>query len=257
METDHSLVAVSHHFASIAFDVHSAVFGTFAARYYNAYIVSKDFLSGAPYSGERNELRIYSEATFERLDLELDSLRQSYSDENLTKLEPYQCILNFGDGYSNSKYKAVLVVSTTRNATNSLLNHFEDSGPPSSEVAGTWVCRDRIVGGADRCNVEEVASNAKDWTVFGNRIEYCLGQKIDENCRLQFSLPVMVIVITCNVVKIICMVLVVLGDGSQPLVTVGDAIASFLDEPDPTTKNICLVDKYFFREEGWQARRMA
>jgi len=39
------------------------------------------------------------------------------------------------------------------------------------------------------------------------------------------------------------MLLVVLKADDYPLVTLGDAIASFLEYPDPTTKDMCLVSK--------------
>lgn len=85
-------------------------------------------------------------------------------------------------------------------------------------------------------------------------IDYCLIHEIDEKCMLQFSVPIMLIVIICNVIKTVCMIQALLRGGLQPLVIVGDAIASFLNEPDPATKNICMADKYFFRKESWQAR---
>lgn len=42
------------------------------------------------------------------------------------------------------------------------------------------------------------------------------------------------------------MVLTLWYHRSQPLVTLGDALASFLDQPDPTTENMCLANKYSF-----------
>jgi hypothetical protein len=39
------------------------------------------------------------------------------------------------------------------------------------------------------------------------------------------------------------MLLTVLNAKGYPLVTLGDAIASFFEDADPTTKNMCLVSK--------------
>jgi hypothetical protein len=39
------------------------------------------------------------------------------------------------------------------------------------------------------------------------------------------------------------MFLTALNAKQYPLVTLGDAIASFLEDPDPNTKNMCLISK--------------
>ena len=95
------------------------------------------------------------------------------------------------------------------------------------------------------CNVNATV-NAQDLTVDRNLIDYCLAQEIDKKCILQFSFLVMLIVIVCNLITTVCMILIVFEEGSQSLLIVSDAIASFLNKADSATKNICLTDKYFF-----------
>ena len=58
-------------------------------------------------------------------------------------------------------------------------------------------------------------------------------------------MTILVTVIVINIVKAMLMVLVFLRlDGRDtPLVTIGDAIKSFLERPDPTTKNCCLMSR--------------
>ena len=42
----------------------------------------------------------------------------------------------------------------------------------------------------------------------------------------------------------------------KPLVTLGDAVQSLLETPDPTTENMCLVDKReFSAKKPWSAKR--
>jgi hypothetical protein len=38
----------------------------------------------------------------------------------------------------------------------------------------------------------------------------------------------------------------------EPLITVGDAIASFLEKPDPTTKHMCLLSIHDVRKKDYQ-----
>ena len=71
----------------------------------------------------------------------------------------------------------------------------------------------------------------------------CAKTTTNSPCKLVFDAHIIVIVIICNAIKALCMFLVVLKADDYPLVTLGDAIASFLEHPDPTTKGMCLVSK--------------
>jgi hypothetical protein len=71
----------------------------------------------------------------------------------------------------------------------------------------------------------------------------CYSKTAVGHCKLKFNIPIIVIVIVCNASKAICMLLTVWNTKEYPLVTLGDAIASFLEDPDPTTTNMCLVSK--------------
>lgn len=74
-------------------------------------------------------------------------------------------------------------------------------------------------------------------------IDYCLSEKVDEVCQLQSANYVWLIVIICNAIKLACMCLAsrALGSNTSPLVVVGDAVASFLENPDKTTEYNCLM----------------
>lgn len=71
--------------------------------------------------------------------------------------------------------------------------------------------------------------------------DYCLSERIDEKCQLYFSPPICLVVILCNVVKVICMFLTIHSNKKRILLTVGDAISSFLSKPDITTQGECLL----------------
>lgn len=76
-------------------------------------------------------------------------------------------------------------------------------------------------------------------------IEGCLSKKAKEGCRLWISSPIFIVVTVCNLFKAAVMVTMFRRRNQQvtPLVTMGDAIGSFLERPDLTTKGMCLVDK--------------
>ena len=253
----------------------SAVFDTLSTHQYDVYLVSKDFVSGAPFkissgapfnissgspfnisSGAPSNISLYSDkANFSSADRfstayltrQLSSFRNANSDFKLKNLTARNCILTYGNAVGNSKYRDVLAVSSISNATDSLLR-FQVNGREGRIT--DWFCQEHE-DSYGYCNVGE-AANAEEVKVFETPIDYCLVQEADEKCILQFSLPVMLVVIVCNLMKTVCMILLLLEGGSRPLLTMGDAIASFLNELDPATKNICLADKYFFRKKIWQ-----
>jgi hypothetical protein len=63
------------------------------------------------------------------------------------------------------------------------------------------------------------------------------------NSSLEISLFFMLIVIVSNLVKAIAMLVVLLDERPIYLVTVGDAVASFLENPDPVTLDLCTLSK--------------
>lgn len=227
----------------------SAVFETLSTHDYQVYTVSKDFLSGAPFESQDSD-----DFSPEEFTQQLNSLRDPNSGIRLRNTTTKECISTYSDAFANSKYKHVLAVSSLNDATNSFLDFVYSGRPDLRQQQNLWFCED-YEDYRGYCNVAEAVDNAQTLTVAEYPIDYCLVQEVDEECMLQFSLPIMFIVIICNLIKTACMIWVAFEGGPRPLVTVGDAIASFLKEPDPTTKNICLADKDFFRlrKGGWQA----
>jgi hypothetical protein len=53
----------------------------------------------------------------------------------------------------------------------------------------------------------------------------------------------MMVVCVCNLVKLFCMALLCFSRGPTPLLNIGDAVSSFLDGPDGTTRGMCLAGK--------------
>lgn len=73
-------------------------------------------------------------------------------------------------------------------------------------------------------------------------LDGCLRQTVEERCRLLYNLPICVTIIGCAIVKVVCMFLAARLDREEPLLTIGDAVASFLTRPDPTTAGMCSMD---------------
>ncbi|KAL2695258.1 hypothetical protein AAEP93_004011 [Penicillium crustosum] len=92
--------------------------------------------------------------------------------------------------------------------------------------------------------------------VQARRIGHCLTVPRDESCRMMFSPPICLLVIGCNLVKLICALLTA-RDGRQELfLTIGDAIASYLACPDLRTEGACLLSKGLVVKgsQGWRRK---
>lgn len=80
----------------------------------------------------------------------------------------------------------------------------------------------------------------ESWKFPNNQtVLYCLSEMVEGKCSLQFDKLIMSVVIFCNAVKLASMLAVVfLGrlDAEQPILTVGDAVASFMERPVPRRK---------------------
>lgn len=81
------------------------------------------------------------------------------------------------------------------------------------------------------------------------------------NSEVQMSLTFVLVVISCNAIKVGCLgILLWKGtDGKNPpLVTMGDAISSFLEAPDSSTRGYCTYSKAeFFWKTGYLKRTLA
>lgn len=98
--------------------------------------------------------------------------------------------------------KDVLAVYFKSSNTHALLSFSMDWVPSMILESSLLICAFQIRGSNFAlCNTDEAANIAGEWTVTGHRIEYCLDQPIKENCSLQFSLPIMWIVIFFNLVN--------------------------------------------------------
>ncbi|KAL8685755.1 MAG: hypothetical protein Q9218_007560 [Villophora microphyllina] len=190
------------------------------------------------------------------------------------KLENAECIKKYGQEFVSSRGD-LLAVSPALNDSYPIKWFDRETPNADSTPAYSWVC-DRYPQAQfgqqfEQCHLDMVLQDAANWTIRsddmepdyyplyrghprGSRsdpVDYCLSQPVKEHCRLQFSLALLVMVIICNATKALCMILMIYQNDSEPLVTLGDAVASFLDGPDPTTRDNCTATKHRFMNRTW------
>lgn len=160
------------------------------------------------------------------------------------RLDKATCVKSYGTEFVSAR-RNVVVVSTTSNLTNALYWATE------SQLEYSWICGGYSYG---NCNPANILNSIDSWTIRGNPVDYCLSEVVEESCRLQFSLYIMIIVIFCNFVKSTSMTLTVFKHQIPTLVTLGDAVESFLEFPDVTTEGMCTVGKVQILKTGWKQR---
>ena len=235
----------------------SAIFSTIGANVFETFIGSENLLTGVGFNWSLPfDNQVYPNRT-------LRYFQQAANWDNLTNEE---CIKLYSQQFVTGNSN-VLAVTSALNATSPVLN---SSYPVyASEVSGgvwggVWPCTNAY---GETCNTSELLTLAANWTMdigLGSNggyshafpIQYCLSQPVEGYCTLQFSFLIITIVIVCNIMKLACMMMLLLRQQAKPLVTLGDAVESFLATPDPTTEDMCLADKReFSAKKPWSARR--
>lgn len=177
--------------------------------------------------------------------------------DSLTRLDNAACISAYGKQYV-SEWSNVWVVTSkdAPYANESLLNLRYVTGEDS---IGDWIC-DGLSGGARQCDTpDQKIADAAHWSILGTSypdvegaeclleidemfdVSHCLAQPTKQACQVGIHSGILIIVLICNLIKIVCMVWTY-KKLDVPIVTLGDAITCFLQRPDPSTCGFGPID---------------
>ena len=207
---------------------------------FQAAIVTPDFLHGAPAPGNMGSA--YA-STYQALQAELPQMQ---------RLENAACIQAYGQA-SISDWGDLLLVTDgdVPSDLNDSLVDFINSGLLPVVVPWAWMCGYDDYGPTPppgfQCDIKHLLANPAAWSLHNCSINYCLAQRTPEDCELDFSFHLILVVIICNLVKLIAVGIAMFSLNPPSLNTIGDAIASFLAVPDSYTENMCLVSKADFQ----------
>lgn len=94
-------------------------------------------------------------------------------------------------------------------------------------------------------HLEKIREHSENLTVRGYhtsytdidtfRVDYCLAQEVPEKCRVEYSLSLLITIVIFNVIKAGVLWGTTLTTDNTPLLTIGDAIAEFLEQPESST----------------------
>ncbi|KAJ5650775.1 uncharacterized protein N7484_004498 [Penicillium longicatenatum] len=139
-------------------------------------------------------------------------------------------------GHFQSGYKGLILLSSDLSmedgGDNSILWD-RGTGQQQSVIASSFANKDTSNPSSPEC---DVSSYYQDLPLSG-----CLAFEGKKNCQLLFNPTIGVIISLTTLVKVITMFLAARVQRSRapPLLTIGDAVASFLERPDSMTKGLC------------------
>ena len=187
------------------------------------------------------------------------------STERYKDLTPLECLRAYSSDFVSDHRNLLLITKYSSNTTdnNTILEMSTSAGNASlpSGWRSTYDLDASLVKGYDPSDLPANLTRGLPWQVNLTttgvvEIAGCKGEITDEKCKVQFSLGIMIIVICCNFVKACCMITAVVRSREPTLVTLGDAIDSFLRVPDSTTKGMCFADRQYIARE-WKLGRRA
>lgn len=236
--------------APIHFLYNSVIFSTLSAQDYSVFAASAKLANGTALNWTL-----------------LDTMQHLNNAYRWQMLDNRDCIKAYGQDFISANGDLLIVLNTTN--TTEMVRLITDV-PGLGYGKPDWMCdvHDQTTYPSG-CSVGSLLSEAANWTLFfriepdsdngidpgsvdwmERKVQYCISQPVEEQCRVQISLVILGTVVACNTIKALCMLLTIQSQKSQPLVTLGDAIESFMQDPDRMTDGMCLASKDSFGNIG-------
>lgn len=192
----------------------------------------------------------------------------------LKRLENAECIKAFGSNFQHD-YRSAILVSDLSNKTDSVLAFVGSNNLPWAHTSHgswgydsySWMCNDWRNPEAFNvahppstwiCNVDDLISRADAWQQYDRSAENDAFSLVDVDyylveagtttpCSVNSSGSIIVIIF--KLLKFICFVFA-MKLLQRPLTTIGDAIESFLQRPDPTSSGFGVLSALDIRSNG-------
>ncbi|KAJ5378359.1 hypothetical protein N7509_011478 [Penicillium cosmopolitanum] len=168
---------------------------------------------------------------------------------------PGTCLLEIG--HDSPKYT---YLNKTHNITWTrkeveVFTSFVGTNPPPEQMwsylnTTSWIASAGTLNVSTECTPLNKLANDFDADPLREiKVDHCLSLRTSEECRFFYHLPIALVMIICNLIKVVCIWLLLRIDRHDLILTMGDAISSFLQRPDPTTKQWCTLSPEFIAAE--------
>ena len=253
----------------------SVFFTSIATNNYNVVFATPNFTQGAPFStaNGRNTVAFQPPIWKENL----TTIQQLVEDNRFERLENTDCINAYAVDLQTSRRTLVVISSNASVHDNGAVL---GSGNQAYILPERWYVLQKGYDPYDwMCGYHDAGKHGVHLDTFGNlpncykyikkfqnspddwwpsdwHADHCLSEKIEGQCSFNVNLAIIWIVVACNAIKLITMAIVAYsGTIDRPLMTVGDAIVSFMTAPDRTTKDMSLRSREDIVQCMWKYRR--
>ncbi|KAK6811974.1 hypothetical protein RU639_012298 [Aspergillus parasiticus] len=180
----------------------------------------------------------------------LNRLRAEAQNRTLQRLDISQCVNAYATDFQTT-YGSLILVTNDTDQFQSVAQQTtflpEENLRTSASDPYQWICSAQATAKEHTCS--QLLSDVKDqvsknsWYVDRYQVGYCLAERPPQRCKLEYSLPLAIIVIAFNLVKAIIIGYTAASTTEKPILTTGDAVASFMQRPDEFTRGQCLLTR--------------
>lgn len=180
----------------------------------------------------------------------MNRLRAEAQNGTLQLLDISQCVNAYATDFQTI-YGSLILVTNDTDQSQSVAQQTtflpQENMRTSASAPYQWICSAQAQVKEHTCS--QLLSDVKDqvsknsWYVDRYRVGYCLAERPPQRCKLEYSVPLAIIVIVFNLVKAIIIGYTAASATKKPILTTGDAVASFMQKPDEFTRGQCLISR--------------
>ncbi|KAK4207272.1 hypothetical protein QBC37DRAFT_299084 [Rhypophila decipiens] len=179
-------------------------------------------------------------------------LNRAYKEGRLTQLSPNDCIDAYARPLQTDWAELLIVLSGSGLEVDLVGDGDSDSqGDACTSFKETyqWVCDGfgreyRAAGCQVPCEerLPTIRSNSSaSWKFLERDVEYCLALHVDEHCKFQACTTLLWLVAATSLLKAVLFSIFAVRNREKRILTVGDAISTFLETPDASTEGAGLL----------------
>jgi hypothetical protein len=181
----------------------------------------------------------------------------------LQRLNNEECLKAYGTSMVESSWRSVLVV-TNKTLPDNVIQVWLHS-PGDAENDEGWICDGRNNPWFETCDVNSLLAKPSSWTIenvqqcdsslteveskyddqpcpsvpaMSAKVVYCLAEPFAGHCSVRINTYLLLVVVASNALKLACLLITAFSRNFDPLATIGDAVSSFLDHPEPKTEDV-------------------
>ncbi|USP77721.1 uncharacterized protein yc1106_04995 [Curvularia clavata] len=246
----------------------SVIFKTTSAQTYGIYKFGPEAKAAIEAGRFNNPPNISSSSTtYGERHLGSMVYAEAFKADRLEVLSPLDCINEYSIPFQPSRGNVFLLVDEglmPENEIHGWYNQVVASGRCSAYTGTAWIYEQFDTNSAECLEqnthllLPQLRANSSIWAPLNSiPVRSCLSEPTHQKCTLKFSVHLITIVIIFNIVKILAILGSIRTLRNDPMLTVGDAIASFLRDPDTTADKMCLLSQQQVHRAGkeWPLRQ--